>query len=84
MKNMIDFSIKVLKDKEQEILGFQWTEQQKQVFPEAYANSLKAVKQLRRSINILLKENARRSENGAIDVQRRNGFNFNWTNKKTQ
>lgn len=68
MKNMIDFSIKVLKDKEQEILGFQWTEQQKQVFPEAYANSLKAVKQLRRSINILLKENARRSENGAIDV----------------
>lgn len=61
MKNMIDFSIKVLKDKEEEILNFQWSEQQKQIFPEAYQNSLKAVKQLRRSINILIKENARRS-----------------------
>ena len=61
MKNMIDFSIKVLKDKEEEILNFQWSEQQKQIFPEAYENSLKSVKQLRRSINILIKENARRS-----------------------
>jgi hypothetical protein len=61
MKSMIDFSINVLKEKEKEILNFQWSEQQKQIFPEAYANSLKAVKQLRRSINILIKENARRS-----------------------
>ncbi len=68
MKNMIDFSIKVLKDKEEEILNFQWSEQQKQIFPEAYANSLKAVKQLRRSINILIKENARRSENSNTNV----------------
>jgi len=68
MKNMIDFSIKVLKDKEEEILNFQWSEQQKQIFPEAYANSLKSLKQLRRSINILLKENARRSENGTTII----------------
>jgi hypothetical protein len=61
MESMIDFSINVLKEKEKEILNFHWSEQQKQIFPEAYANSLKAVKQLRRSINILIKENARRS-----------------------
>ena len=82
--SLIDFSIKVLKDKEEEILNYQWTEQQKNVFPEAYANSLKCVKQLRRSINILLKENARRSENGTTIIQCRNDFNFNRTNKKTQ
>jgi hypothetical protein len=68
MESMIDFSINVLKEKEKEILNFQWSEQQKQIFPEAYANSLKAVKQLRRSINILIKENARRSENSNTNV----------------
>ena len=66
--SLIDFSIKTLKEKEKEILGYQWTEQQKQVFPEAYQNSLTAVKILRRSINILLKENARRSENGTTII----------------
>ena len=66
--SLIDFSIKTLKEKEKEILNFQWSEQQKQVFPEAYANSLKCVKQLRRSINILLKDNARRSENGTTII----------------
>lgn len=68
MESTIDFSINVLKEKEKEILNFQWSEQQKQIFPEAYANSLKAVKQLRRSINILIKENARRSENSNTNV----------------
>lgn len=66
--SLIDFSIKVLKEKEEEILNFQWSEQQKQIFPEAYANSLKSLKQLRRSINVLLKDNARRSENGTTTV----------------
>lgn len=66
--SLIDFSIKTLKEKEKEILDYQWTEQQKQVFPEAYQNSLTAVKILRRSINILLKENARRSENGTTTI----------------
>lgn len=66
--SLIDFSIKTLKEKEKEILDYQWTEQQKQVFPEAYQNSLTAVKILRRSINILLKENARRSENGTTII----------------
>lgn len=82
--SLIDFSIKVLKDKEEEILNFQWSEQQKQVFPEAYANSLKCVKQLRRSINILLKDNARRSENGTTIIQCRNDFNFNRPYKTPQ
>ena len=59
--NLIDFSIKVLKEKKEEILNYEWTERQKKVFPEAYENSLKCVKQLTRSINILIKENARRS-----------------------
>ena len=66
--SLIDFSIKTLKEKEKEILDYQWTEQQKQVFPEAYQNSLTAVKILRRSINVLLKENARRSENGTTII----------------
>ena len=82
--SLIDFSIKVLKDKEEEILNYQWTEKPKNVFPEAYANSLKCVKQLRRSINILLKDNARRSENGTTIIQCWNDFNFNRPYKTPQ